>query len=181
MIYVALLRGINVGGNNKIDMKTLKQVFEQAGMASVKTYINSGNIIFSDNSRSKLELTEILEEAIYANFALKIKVLIYSYEEYKPIAEAIPPSWTNDSGMKGDVLFLWEEVNTEAVLEQLIIKPEIDQVLYIPGAILWGVERQLATRSGLGKLVGTKLYKQMTVRNVNTVRKLNELMRVMEE
>lgn len=46
MVYVALLRGINVGGNNKIDMKLLKQTFEQAGMNDVVTYINTGNIIF---------------------------------------------------------------------------------------------------------------------------------------
>ncbi|KAA2291787.1 DUF1697 domain-containing protein, partial [Clostridioides difficile] len=49
MIYVALLRGINVGGNNKINMKQLKETFEQAGMLDVVTYINSGNIIFADH------------------------------------------------------------------------------------------------------------------------------------
>ena len=65
MIYVALLRGINVGGKNKMDMKLLKQTFEQAGMNDVVTYINTGNIIFSYKDHSKTELSTILEEAIH--------------------------------------------------------------------------------------------------------------------
>ena len=56
MIYIALLRGINVGGNNKIDMKLLKLTFERVGMKSVKTYINSGNIIFINDGLSKTEI-----------------------------------------------------------------------------------------------------------------------------
>lgn len=55
MIYVALLRGINVGGNNKINMKQLKETFEQAGMLDVVTYINSGNIIFADHQERLMQ------------------------------------------------------------------------------------------------------------------------------
>lgn len=54
MIYIALLRGINVGGKNKIDMKLLTQSFEQVGMNNVVTYINTGNIIFSHKGKTKL-------------------------------------------------------------------------------------------------------------------------------
>lgn len=109
MIYAALLRGINVGGNNKVNMKELKQVFEEAGMTSVKTYINSGNIVFADAGRSKQEIMAVLEEAIFAHFGLRIKVLVYSMDEYTRIAEAVPDGWTNDDRLKSDVLFLWEE------------------------------------------------------------------------
>lgn len=58
MVYIALLRGINVGGKNKIDMKMLKQTFEKAGMYDVLTYINTGNIIFSSSELSKMELSD---------------------------------------------------------------------------------------------------------------------------
>lgn len=105
MIYVALLRGINVGGNNKINMKELKRVFEEAGMTAVKTYINSGNIIFSDVVRTKPEVTDILENAIFSEFGLHIKVLVYAIDEYSRIAEAVPAEWTNDEKLKSDVLF----------------------------------------------------------------------------
>ncbi|TWT01512.1 DUF1697 domain-containing protein [Planomicrobium sp. CPCC 101079] len=177
MVYVALLRGINVGGNNKIDMKTLKRVFEEAGMSAVKTYINSGNIIFTDASRTKNDITTILESAIFAHFALQIKVLVYNFDEFSKIAESIPVKWTNDTAMKSDVLFLWEEVDSESVMEKLFIKPEIDAVHYVPGAILWSVDREKVTRSGMSKIIGTPLYKLVTIRNVNTVRKLYGMMK----
>lgn len=181
MIYIALLRGINVGGNNKIDMKTLKQVFEQAGMESVKTYINSGNILFKSENPSKEELSAILEDAIYKHFALSIKVLIYNAEEFKAIAKALPEDWLNDKERKSDALFLWEEVNEEKVLDQLFLKSEIDRVIYVPGAVLWSVDRDKVTKSGMVKIIGTEVYRKVTIRNVNTVRKLVNLIHTLEQ
>ena len=181
MIYAALLRGINVGGNNKVNMKELKQVFEEAGMTAVKTYINSGNIVFKDATRTKQQVMAVLEEAIFAHFGLRIKVLVYTIDEYTRIAEAVPAEWTNDDQLKSDVLFLWEEADDEAVIEQLPLKPEVDRAHYVPGAILWSVDRDKVTKSGMSKIVGTKLYKLVTIRNVNSVRKIHGLMRDMEE
>ena len=181
MIYVALLRGINVGGNKKVDMKELKTVFEGAGMSSVKTYINSGNIVFTDDSHRKDDLSAALEGAIAAHFDLSIKVLVYAFGDFQRIAANIPHDWTNDKDMKSDVWFLWMEADAESVLEQLTIKPEIDRVKYVPGAVLWSVDKDKVTRSGMSKVVGTRLYKLVTVRNVNTVRKLLAMMAEMED
>ncbi|MGN7938449.1 DUF1697 domain-containing protein [Virgibacillus sp. 6R] len=176
MVYVALLRGINVGGKNKIDMKLLKQTFEQAGMKDVITYINTGNIIFSNKDLSKTELSGILEEAIERDFGLQIKVVVRSIDDVGGIINAIPDIWKNDKDMSSDVMFLWDEIDDESVLENLVIKPNIDTVKYVPGAILWSVDKQNVTKSGKSKIIGTKIYKQVTVRNVNTARKIYELM-----
>ncbi|MGG4469493.1 DUF1697 domain-containing protein [Paenibacillus alvei] len=176
MIYIALLRGINVGGKNKMDMKLLKQTFEQAGMNDVVTYINTGNIIFSSISTSKTDLSRILEEAIHSDFGLKINVLICSFDDFKAIIHSIPDTWRNDKDMKSDVLFLWDEIDDESVLKNLVIKPDIDRVVYVPGAILWSAEKKNISKSGMVKIVGSKLYKQVTVRNVNTARKIYELL-----
>lgn len=176
MVYVALLRGINVGGKNKIDMKLLKLSFEKAGMNDVVTYINTGNIIFSHSSQNKTELSRILEDAIHHDFGLQIKVVILSIEDVGGIIKPIPETWRNDKDMKSDVMFLWDEIDDESVLEKLVIKPDIDTVKYVPGAILWSVDKKNVTRSGMTKIIGTKLYKQVTVRNVNTARKIYELM-----
>lgn len=176
MMYVALLRGINVGGKNKVDMKKLKKAFEEAGMSSVTTYINSGNIIFLDNSYSKEQLAPVLEQAIYSHFDLKINVLIYSSEEFLEIAQQIPENWSNDQQMKSDVLFLWQDVDEENVLDGLTVKPDIDRVIYVPGALLWSVDKEKVTRSGLMKVVGSALYQRVTIRNVNTVRKIQALL-----
>ncbi|WP_368655030.1 DUF1697 domain-containing protein [Ornithinibacillus sp. 4-3] len=177
MFYIALLRGINVGGNNKINMGLLKQTFEKVGMSDVQTYINTGNIIFSNKDLSKTELSRVLEEAIYDDFKLQIRVVVLSDEDLEQIIKAIPDTWKNDKEMKSDVMFLWDEINNESVLESLVIKPDIDTVKYVPGAILWSVDKKNVTKSGMSRIIGSKLYKQITVRNVNTTRKIYELIR----
>lgn len=176
IIYIALLRAINVGGKNKIDMKTLKRTFENVGMTDVVTYINSGNIVFTSEETSKTRISGTLETAIYQDFGLQIRVLIVGREAFDGIIRALPDTWKNDREMRSDVMFLWDEIDEEAVLEQLKINPEIDTVKYVPGAILWSVDKKNISRSGLSKLVGTKVYKMMTVRNVNTVRRIHALM-----
>ncbi|ABR47633.1 protein of unknown function DUF1697 [Alkaliphilus metalliredigens QYMF] len=181
MIYVALLRGINVGGKNKIDMKLLKETFVRIGMESVVTYINSGNVIFTDIEHIKEEIVAIIEKAIFENFQFHIKVLIRSIDDFHYMMRILPESWKNNEDMKCDVLFLWEEIDNEEVLNKLVIKPKIDTVMYIPGAVLWSVDKRNVTKSGLMKLVSTALYKRMTVRNVNTTRKVYAIMQGLDK
>lgn len=179
MIYVALLRGINVGGKNKVDMKLLKETFLRVGMKSVNTYINSGNVIFTDTQHTEAEITELLEKSILDDFNLDLKVLIRNLHDFELMMQVIPDSWKNDENMKCDVLFLWNEIDKEVLLDELDIKPKIDTVMYVEGAILWKVDRTNVTKSGLMKLVGKPIYKKMTVRNVNTTRKIHEIMRML--
>ncbi|WP_127538814.1 DUF1697 domain-containing protein [Paenibacillus illinoisensis] len=179
MIYVALLRGINVGGNNKINMKQLKETFEQAGMQNVVTYINTGNIIFADDQErihANAEISKILEQAITAEFGLEIRVVVRNMEEMQTVLQALPEEWTNDAQAKSDVMFLWDEVNDVSVLDKLPLKPEVGTLIYVTGAILYSVSREDAGRSGMNKLVGSSVYKYMTVRNVNTTRQIYKLM-----
>lgn len=92
----------------------------------------------------------------------------------------LPESWKNDKTMRSDVLFLWEEFDRETVINEFKINKEVDTVIYIAGAILWTLDKANITKSGLNKLVGTDLYKKMTVRNVNTTRKIYEIMKGIE-
>lgn len=182
MVYVALLRGINVGGNKKIDMKLLKKAVEQTGMDSVTTYINTGNIMFvSKHIHSKADISHILEGAIQENFGLQIKVLVRSLDDIRQVIAALPENWTNDQQMRSEVLFLWDGLDDEAVLEQLGAKPGIDTVKYAPGAILWSIDKKNVNKSALRQLIGSKIYQQMTIRNVNTARKIYELMQKVEQ
>ncbi|MHA7962993.1 DUF1697 domain-containing protein [Paenibacillus sp. CAU 1782] len=177
MVYVALLRGINVGGNNKVDMKRLKAAMEEAGLSHVVTYINSGNIIFTSNQADKHALAGVVENVISETFGLVIKVLIRSLDDYEAMMKALPESWQNNDEMRSDVLFLWEEVDQETVLDQLVFKPELETVMYTPGAVLWSISRAISTKSGLSKIIGTRFYSKVTIRNVNTTRKIYELMK----
>lgn len=176
MVYVALLRGINVGGKNKIEMKQLKETFLRIGLESVVTYINSGNVVFVDH-QSKDVLEKELRREIYRDYDLDIPVLIRSLNDFESLMETLPKDWKNDDTMKCDVLFLESGLDEAAVMEKLTVKPGIDTALQATGAIIWSVERKNVTRSSLTKIVGTVLYKKMTVRNVNTVRKLYEMMK----
>lgn len=172
-VQVALLRGINVGGKNKVEMPRLRAAFEAAGMQQVSTYINTGNVIFA---AADWPDTRILERAITEEFGLEIPVLLRSHSAMRRVTQAVPEEWTNDDRMKCDVMFLWEDVDRAEVLDGLDLREDIDDVRYIPGGLLWRVDRPNLTRSRITKMVGTKLYRSMTVRNVNTVRKLTALM-----
>ena len=73
-------------------------------------------------------------------------------------------------------MFLWEDVDDPGALDRVTVKEGIDDVVYHPGAIVWRVDRKVLTRSGMMRLTSEDLYKQMTIRNVNTVRKLADMM-----
>lgn len=180
MIYVALLRGINVGGNSKVEMKRLKAVFEEIGHTNISTYINSGNVIFESPEKNDEKLVKKLESEIEKEFGFNIKVVVKSLKEMEVISEKLPDSWENDLDAKTDVMFLWESVDNAKVLDDVIIKPDLDNVVYAKGALLWMVKRKDVTKSGMLRLVGTSLYKQMTIRNVNTFRKLLSLMKAVK-
>lgn len=181
MVYVALLRGINVGGKNKVEMNLLKETSRRAGMESVSTYINSGNVIFIDNKHTKAQITELLQKAIWEDFQLDIKVLVRDINDFENMMKVLPESWKNDENMRSEVLFLWEEVDKGTLPDEIKIKPEINSVLYVSGAILWSIDRKNITRSGMQKLIGTDLYKNMTIRNVNTTRKIYEIMKGIQD
>lgn len=175
-VFVALLRGINVGGKNKVEMKKLKKTFEQAGLTAVVTYINSGNVVFVDAIHRPAEIPALLEKAIQKDFKLDLRVVVRSLPAYEKVLKALPKTWSNDDETKSDVLFLRDEVDEPGIVQLLGPKKDIDTVKYVPGAVLWKVDRKQVTRSGLHKLIGTKLYQQVTIRNVNTTRKIHELM-----
>ena len=176
MVYVALLRGINVGGKNKVPMPALKATFESAGMHNVVTYINSGNVVFCSEQTPRGELARALEAAIETDFGLPVPVIVRSLDEYETMMQRLPAEWTNDKNAKSDVLFLQDEVDTPDVVNELTVRPGVDTVIYAPGALLWTVARSAVTRSGMMRLAGSPVYQRMTIRNVNTTRAIAGLM-----
>ncbi len=178
MKYVVLLRGVNVGGNHRVPKAEFQAVLEGLGFSDVVIYLNSGNAVFtSDHEPTREEVQAALER----QFGFSIPTLLLTGEKVKAIAAKIPADWTNDalkpdkSGQKSDVLYLFGEINTPEILEKLGHKPAIETMLYVDGAVLANITRANQMKGSLQKLVGSKLYSQMTVRNVNTARKLAEL------
>jgi uncharacterized protein (DUF1697 family) len=99
----------------------------------------------------------------------------------KKLVESLPASWKGDESWAHNVMFLRHSIDSKEVLKELAPKPEIEKVLYRPGAVLWSARRSDIKRSTMNKLSSRKIFQHMTVRNPNTTRKLYELMKKMAE
>ncbi|MBN1760547.1 MAG: DUF1697 domain-containing protein [Chitinispirillaceae bacterium] len=173
MRYTALLRGINVGGTHRVEMKRLKSLFESLGYGNVETYINSGNVIF-DTGDKPAGIGRRVAKSIEAEFGFAVPVLILSQRDMRRIAGAVPRSWLNDKEQKTDVAYLFLEIDTEKTIDVLPVRREYIDIRYTRGALYWNVDRKNLARSNLSKIASHPLYRQMTIRNVNTCRYLAE-------
>ena len=180
MKYVALLRGINVGGNHPVPKVEFKKVLEDMGFTEVVIYINSGNAIFTSDHEPK---TADVQAALEKRFGFTIPTIVLPAKKICAIAEAIPKDWTNDapkpdkSGQKSDVLYLFGEVNAPDIIEKLGYNPEVETMLYIDGAVITNITRKNQSKGSLQKILGSGVYKQVTIRNIATAKKLAELAR----
>lgn len=173
MKYIALLRGINVGGNRKVEMKRLKNLFESLGYTNVVTYLNSGNVIFESNTNQETLQKEIPKE-LKKEFGFEIQTLIKNKKEVIRIAKSIPKEWQNDSEQKTDVAYLFPEIDSKKTIDEFPVKKEFIDMRYIKGAIIWNIKKKEYNKSHLNKIISLKQYQLMTVRNVNTARYLAE-------
>ena len=176
-VFVALLRGVNVGGNNMISMKSLKASFEAMGFTNVSTYINSGNIIFQSKEGDARKLEIKIEQMLSSDYQLESKVVLRSLSEMEKLVKALPKNWGDDGDWRFNVIFLRHSIDSEKILEELPANSDVEEVLYRPGTLLWSVQASEANRSKFVKLSTRKSFKEMTVRNLNTTRKLSDLMK----
>lgn len=176
MKYVALLRGINVGGNRKVPMVDLKSCFEKLGHTEVKTYINSGNVIFTSEVSEVKKLQKVLEKEIEKTFGFFVDVLIVDAKTFVQAVEKAP----NGFGAKpdlyhSDVIFLLDETAKNAVA-QFETNPEVDAVWEGVSVVYFQRLSAKRTKSRLSKIITNPIYKKMTIRNWNTTCKLANLL-----
>jgi uncharacterized protein (DUF1697 family) len=179
MKYVALLRGINVGGNNAVKMSDLKVAFEKLGHTSVRTYINSGNVVFESNEKSIAKLTKDLEEVISSTFTYEARVLVKSHPQMKVIVENVPEEWNTRTDIRCYVSFIMEPVQMEDAVKEVDLRDGIDFLKVGPGALYMTTMVSGLTKSAFNKLIGKKVYQDMTMRNYNTTKKILGLMEEM--
>jgi uncharacterized protein (DUF1697 family) len=178
--YVALLRGINVGGNNVIPMAALSKTFEGMGLSSVKTYIQSGNVLFQTGDADPRGLEARVEHALTKAHRYDARVVVRSLEDMTGVMEGLPRAWKRaDATMKYNVLFLRHEIDSEAILDGLAPKTDLEQVSYKPGVLYWSARTSDLARTSMGKLSSRAIYQQITVRNLNTTKKIFDLMKAM--
>lgn len=177
MLYVALLRGINVGGNNVITMSELRACFEAQGFHAVSTYIQSGNVIFDAGRAGSAALTRRVERALSSTFGYAAKVVLRSQEQLHEVVAKAPNGFGKQPAKyRSDVLFLKEPLTAAAAMKSMLTREGVDQVHAGKGVLYFSRLTSQASRSLLGKIVGTPVYQSVTIRNWNTTTKLLTLM-----
>jgi uncharacterized protein (DUF1697 family) len=177
-MYLALLRGINVGGNNIIKMDDLRHAFESMGFFEVKTYIQSGNVIFGSSETNQAKLTEIIEAKLSEMFLCSMSVVILTEEELKLIINQAPKGFGEmKEQYRYDVWFLKPQLISEEVRKQVRLREGVDQITTGKNVIYASRLINEASKSLLIKINQSSLYQNMTVRNWNTTKKLSELIK----
>jgi uncharacterized protein (DUF1697 family) len=177
MKYLALLRGVNVGGNSIIKMSDLKEAVEQSGFASVKTFINSGNVIFESSEANISKVNAMLEEVLKKRFNLESRVFLLTYEQFKDIVDRVPEDWKKRRDIRCYIAFVREPVTVNDVMKEIRVKEGVDFVQGGKGAVYLTTLMSGLTKSGFTKLISTPVYKDITLRNYTTAQKLLTLMK----
>ncbi|HUS61885.1 MAG TPA: DUF1697 domain-containing protein [Acidimicrobiales bacterium] len=174
--YVALLRGINVGGRNIISMADLRGAFEAAGYGAVRTYIQSGNVLFESDSPSGA-LEDDLERVLERRFGMPLVGLVRSMAQLRAIVTKAPDGFgTQPDTYHSDVIFLKAPLTTVGAMGALNPREGVDQVWAGRGVLYFARRSELRTQSRLSRITGTPQYQQMTIRTWTTTTKLLDLL-----
>jgi uncharacterized protein (DUF1697 family) len=174
--FVALLRGINVGGKNIIKMADLKVCFEGLGFAGVRTYIQSGNVLFWAGERDQARLTGQIEEALSATFDYESVVVVRSGEEMKAVVAQAPDGFGSEpDAYRYDAIFLKEPLSSAEVIETVPTKPDVDAIYAGEGVVYFSRLTAKASSSRLSRVVSMPIYQSMTIRNWKTTNRLVEM------
>jgi uncharacterized protein (DUF1697 family) len=176
MKYVALLRGINVGGNHLIKMADLKACFEGQRLRDVATYIQSGQVVFTATARP-VEIVRRLEAAVLATFDCRTSVMLRSREEMAQIVARAPKGFgTQPEKYRYDVVFLNAPLTAEAALAKIAPKLGVDEVRAGAGVLYFSRLISKASQSRLPRVASMPIYKSMTIRNWRTTTTLLQML-----
>lgn len=154
--YIALLRGINISGKNKISMSQLKLCFTELGYIDVYTYLNSGNIVFSIDESDEIVLAETIREMIQQQFGLEIPVFVILQEKLIRLLEKAPAWWgTEDKEIYDNLIFIMPPATAEEIAEK-IGEPtkELEQIYICDNAIFWSFDRKKYSKANWWKKNG---------------------------
>ena len=176
--YIALLRGINISGKNKISMPELKTALSEKGFADVKTYLNSGNVIFSDDETDAVKLAERIRAIIFETFHLEIPVFVISQDELKCLLSKAPSWWGSDNkDIYDNLIFAIAPHSIETVAKK-IGEPssELEKVELCGNVAFWTFDRKLYAKANWWKKTATPgIGEMITIRTANTLRKIVEM------
>lgn len=173
--YIALLRGINISGKNKIAMSELKKCFAELGFAEIVTYLNSGNVIFSSAIEDKDVLSNKVQLMIRDRFHLEIPVFIILQEELAELLKNAPDWWGDDNReIYDNLIFLMPPLSYEEFYDEIgVPKAEYESVYHYKNVVFWSFSRKDHQKTNWwSKTAGSGVSGRITIRTANTVRKI---------
>lgn len=176
MKYIALLRGINVGGNSMIKMSELKNNVEKCGFKNVRTYINSGNVIFESEEKNSEKIVVKLENDLSKTFNINMRIVIKTEEQLRSILSDVPEEWKKENNLRCYIAFIKDPLTTTDILKEVEIHEGLDFVKEGAGVLYMSTNLSGITKSGFSKLAAKKVYKNITIRNYSTTQKIFSLL-----
>lgn len=173
--HIAFLRGINVSGKNKVSMAKLKEGFEQLGFQEVKTYLNSGNVIFSSDGDDVRNFTNQIETMIKSQFGLDIPVFVISKEELEDILHNAPDWWGSENKeIYDNLIFIMPPATFAEVFKEIgEPKKELEKIKDYEEVVFWSFGRKDYQKTNWwSKTARTSISKKLTIRTANTVKKI---------
>lgn len=173
--YVALLRGINISGKNKISMADLKKRFAELDFSEVKTYLNSGNVVFSSDIEDKNMLTNKIAKMIKDKFCLDIPVYVILQEELEDILHHAPDWWGNDDKeIYDNLIFLMPPLSYDEFYAEIgIPNAEYEKVFDYKNIVFWSFSRKDYQKTNWwSKTASASVKDKITIRTANTIRKI---------
>ena len=175
MEYVALLRGINVGGKNKVVMSELREQIAAAGLVNVRTYINSGNLLFEAEADIPCEdVAQAIEQVLELRYDFPIHLALLTAQDYLAQLDELPDWWYGEVARR-DALFYTRGLDRGHVRERIEAMELGDEAVYFgEHAVFWGKfdEKSFLKTAYHKRLLREDFYRQVTIRSGSTVEKI---------
>lgn len=176
--YIALLRGVNISGRNKVPMAELRQSFEALNFVEIKTYLNSGNVIFSSEETDAAALTHRIEGMLQRQFGLEIPVFVLPQENLADILAHAPNWWgTENKAIYDNLIFILPPATFAEVYREIGAPKEgLEQIQAYQSAVFWSFSRTAYQKTNWWpKTASLPVGGKLTIRTANTLRKIVQM------
>jgi uncharacterized protein (DUF1697 family) len=174
--FVALLRGVNVGGKNRIAMSDVSASFAEAGYVNVRTHGHSGNVLFESEHAGGLGLESKIEQMLHDRFEIPIVVVIRSDAQLAAIVAQAPADHGSDR-LRSEVFFVKDPLTAEAAFVDLPeLRAGVDSIAMGPGVLYFSRVAAQATKTRVQRVLAMPMFKQMTVRTWGVTTRLLDLL-----